>query len=225
MDPSLHSPQTIRLSLPQLSDLAQQFLQDHKSYGAAVTEFLEYAGAAAPTVLSADNDAAALEEGRGQNQESQVHPTAPAPAPGPAPLIASEYSSIGKTLKSARRISKLMSNKIVPQQSATSAALMFLNSPDSELHVNKYNEDVEFENKQIVQMDSVPQQYTEEEDNMISSAIGLMEGMKIKGAIPFRGENYSNALASLRLDPHHLTHHRLPINLLLHQIFQRVLQL
>ena len=193
MDPSF-SPQTIRLSLPQLSDLAEEFLQDHKSYGAAVTEFLKYAAAAAaPTVLSADNDAAALEEGRGQNQKGQVHPTAPAPAPGPAPLIASEYSSIGKTLKSARRISKLMSNKIVPQrteQSATSAALMFLNSPDSEQHVNKYNEDVEFENKQMVQMDSVPQQYTEEEDNMISSAIGLMEGMKIKGAIPFRGENY-----------------------------------
>ncbi|GMH99978.1 hypothetical protein TrVE_jg4703 [Triparma verrucosa] len=66
MDPSF-SHQTIRLSLPQLSDLAEEFLQDHKSYGAAVTEFLEYAAAAAPTVLRHEN------KRRGADERFQIN--------------------------------------------------------------------------------------------------------------------------------------------------------
>ena len=79
-------------------------------------------------------------------------------------------------------------NKIMPMESQSSTALSILSSPEATKYVENHNKDLETESEIVRQMDNVVQHYTETEDEMISSGIGLLDGMKMKGAIPFKGE-------------------------------------
>ncbi|GMH71838.1 hypothetical protein TL16_g05760 [Triparma laevis f. inornata] len=58
--------------------------------------------------------------------------------------------------------------------------------PETTLYASNYNKDVEIESEMVRQMDNVVQEYTFEEDEMITSALGLNSGLKMKGAIPFK---------------------------------------
>ncbi|GMI02694.1 hypothetical protein TrVE_jg6932 [Triparma verrucosa] len=80
----------------------------------------------------------------------------------------------------------MVSNKIVPMGSQLSTALSVLSSPDATTYNRDYNKDLDIESKIVRQMDNVPQMYTDEEDEMITSALGLNSGLKMKGAIPFQ---------------------------------------
>ena len=73
-------------------------------------------------------------------------------------------------------------NKIVPMKTS------ILSSPVATKYVEDHNKDLEIESELVRQMDNVVQHYTEKEDEMISSGIGLLDGMKMKGAIPYKGE-------------------------------------
>ncbi|GMH79500.1 hypothetical protein TL16_g08167 [Triparma laevis f. inornata] len=52
--------------------------------------------------------------------------------------------------------------------------------------MQRYNEDLDFENSKILTMDNEIQQYIAKEDDMFTSALGLLSGMEMKGAIPFK---------------------------------------
>ena len=100
-----------------------------------------------------------------------------------------EFSSVGQILKrpSSRRITKLLSNKVMPMPcTTTSTALSILTASEATSHVERYNEDVHYENAKVRQMDTVMQRYTPAENKMITSALGLLAGMEMKGAIPFK---------------------------------------
>ena len=76
--------------------------------------------------------------------------------------------------------------KIVPLNDEKSTALGCLNSPEAMKFITEYNLDVDFENEKVLQMDNVVQGYMDEEDAMITSGLGLLAGMRMKGAIFFR---------------------------------------
>ena len=66
-------------------------------------------------------------------------------------------------------------NKIVPMKTS------ILSSPVATKYVEDHNKDLEIESELVRQMDNVVQHYTEKEDEMISSGISLLNGMKMKG--------------------------------------------
>ncbi|GMH96198.1 hypothetical protein TrST_g13192 [Triparma strigata] len=70
--------------------------------------------------------------------------------------------------------------------SQKSTALSILSSPEAILYRKNYIKDLDFENEKVLQMDNVVQRYTDEEDAMITSGLGLIDGMEMKGAIAFR---------------------------------------
>ncbi|GMI00256.1 hypothetical protein TrLO_g11332 [Triparma laevis f. longispina] len=76
-------------------------------------------------------------------------------------------------------------NKIVPMPSQASTALAVFSLPEANLFVDNLNKDIETENEKVIQMDNVVQTYSEAEEDMISTSRGLIQGMKLKGAIPF----------------------------------------
>ncbi|GMH76630.1 hypothetical protein TL16_g07148 [Triparma laevis f. inornata] len=81
----------------------------------------------------------------------------------------------------------IKSKKILPIESETSTALSVMRLPDATLYTPKYNGDLETEGETVRQMDNVVQGYTFEEDEIITSALGgLISGLKMKGAIPFK---------------------------------------
>ncbi|GMI07358.1 hypothetical protein TrVE_jg10068 [Triparma verrucosa] len=77
------------------------------------------------------------------------------------------------------------SNKVAPMMSQTSTALSIFSSPEATQYIENLNKDLDFENEKVLQMDNVIQRYTEEEDAMITSGLGLIAGMEMKGAIAF----------------------------------------
>ncbi|GMH68152.1 hypothetical protein TL16_g04862 [Triparma laevis f. inornata] len=80
----------------------------------------------------------------------------------------------------------MRSNKIMPMESQKSTALSVLSSPEAKLYIDNRNTDLNFKNEKVLQMDNIIQHYTDKEDEMISSGIGLLRGMEMKGAIPFK---------------------------------------
>ncbi|GMI11299.1 hypothetical protein TrVE_jg2985 [Triparma verrucosa] len=76
--------------------------------------------------------------------------------------------------------------KILPMESQSSTALGILSSPDAVKFTKAYNKDLEIESDMVLQMDNELQIYTDEEDEMINSALGLNSGLNMKGAIPFQ---------------------------------------
>ena len=70
--------------------------------------------------------------------------------------------------------------------SQTSTALSILSSPETNLYTKNQKKDLDFENEKVMLMDNVAQGYTDEEDVMITSGLGLVSGMEMKGAIAFR---------------------------------------
>ncbi|GMH88884.1 hypothetical protein TrVE_jg4080 [Triparma verrucosa] len=110
----------------------------------------------------------------------------------------SDFSSVGKVLTKRSTISNMLSNKIVPfNPDEKQAALAVFNSPEAVLHVKNFNKDVDVENEIVLQMDNVPQLYTEAEDEIITSGLGLLDGMKMKGAIPFK--EFKTAFSATRV--------------------------
>ena len=112
-------------------------------------------------------------------------------------LSASPYTSIGRTLSASpsHRLSALERiNKIVPHIVPKSAEVKFLESPESMMYVTRFNADVIYENKIVLQIDNVVQLYTEDEDEIVASAIGLLAGLNMKGAIPYR--NFKTTFSS-----------------------------
>lgn len=100
-----------------------------------------------------------------------------------------QFSSIGKTKTSRTSFSAMMSSsKIAPLTDEKSTSLSCLSTPDATSFVKNYNADLEYENKKVQQMDNELKKYTVDEDASISSALGLIAGMKMEGAIPFKGE-------------------------------------
>ncbi|GMI06970.1 hypothetical protein TrLO_g13193 [Triparma laevis f. longispina] len=70
--------------------------------------------------------------------------------------------------------------------STTTTALSILTAPEAMSHVERYNEDVHYENAKARQIDTVVQKHTPAEDEMITSAVGLLAGIEMKGAIQFQ---------------------------------------
>ena len=80
----------------------------------------------------------------------------------------------------------MKSGKVAPVMSQTSTALSIFSSPEANQHIKNLNKDIDFENEKVLQMDNVVQRYTDEEDAMITSGLGLIAGIEMKGAIAFR---------------------------------------
>lgn len=78
------------------------------------------------------------------------------------------------------------SSKIAPMTNSKSTALYVLSSPEANLYYENCNADLKFESEKVKQMDNIAQFYTDEEDPMITSGLGLIAGIEMKGAIPFR---------------------------------------
>ncbi|GMI00289.1 hypothetical protein TrLO_g11348 [Triparma laevis f. longispina] len=79
-------------------------------------------------------------------------------------------------------------NKVVPMLSSTLTALAVFSLPEANLFVENLNKDIETENEKVIQMENVVQNvqtYSGAEDGMINTARGLIQGMKLKGVIPF----------------------------------------
>ena len=83
-------------------------------------------------------------------------------------------------MMSKKKIVPMESHKIMLMESQLSTALSVLSSPDAVKYTEAYNKDLEIENEMVRQMDNVPQSYTDEEDEMINSALGLTSGLKMK---------------------------------------------
>ena len=103
-----------------------------------------------------------------------------------SPTVNSEISSLGKIKSTPTTITRLKTNKIAPMTSQTSTALSILSSLEANQYTKNYNLDLDFENEKVLQMDNVIQRYTDEEDAMITSGLGLIAGMEMKGAMAFR---------------------------------------
>lgn len=95
------------------------------------------------------------------------------------------FASVGKVLFTPTRATLMKKNKVVPMLSPTLTALAVFSLPEANLFIENLNKDIEFENEKVIQMDNVAQTYSEAEDGMISTASGLMQDMKLKGAISF----------------------------------------
>ena len=97
-----------------------------------------------------------------------------------------KFSSIGRILSNRAPTIRIRRTQIAPITSQMSTSLSILSSPEAILYRKNYNKDLDFENEKVLQMDNVVQRYTDEEDAMITSGLGLIAGMEMKGAIAFR---------------------------------------
>ncbi|GMH47422.1 hypothetical protein TrVE_jg4853 [Triparma verrucosa] len=170
---------TLQLTASNLHALVDRFLLTSKSIDESnVGAFVSY--------LFQEGTLTALEEGRRAN-----------PATAPLKIInndgkvmddAEQTSSVVETLANPSQKPFFKRTKVVPVQTqqSSSTALSILSSPEATSFIKNYNKDLEFENEKIVQMTNVVQMYSPAEEMMIASALGLIEGMKMKGAIPFK---------------------------------------
>ncbi|GMH64861.1 hypothetical protein TL16_g04058 [Triparma laevis f. inornata] len=195
MDPL--TPATLFISLAKLESLTQQFLVQGKIIAEADREF-------ATALLSCFfNFAVASAEGE-SNGESKAESKAESENPfqqSPSSQLSRkqisqldfsqpDFSSIGKVV-SKNGTKKL--NKIVPLHSksfidhtASSTTAGALGTPEATVFVKNLNVDAEIESATALQMDAVPQTYTEAEDEMIVTAAALNTTLKMKGAIPYK---------------------------------------
>ncbi|GMH96239.1 hypothetical protein TrVE_jg6456 [Triparma verrucosa] len=183
---SLLPPSALVFTLPQLEEAVGQFCLDSKFTGDADAErcrelmaaFLGYFKTNAPA-LNETSEA-------GEMQTAIVPANHTASKPPPSPKQNDKFSSIGRIKSKRTTVTRLKSNKISPMMSQTSTALSIFSSPEANLYTKNYNLDLDFENDKVLQMDNVVQRYTDEEDVMIRSGLGLIAGMEMKGAIAFR---------------------------------------
>jgi hypothetical protein len=105
-----------------------------------------------------------------------------------APVPRSTSFGFGKVNLKRTSITPLRKNRIMIMPMQASTALSVLNSPEALQCVKFYNEDLDTENKMVLQMNNFVQEYTEEEEAMITSGLGLISSLKMKGAILFKGE-------------------------------------
>ncbi|GMH83489.1 hypothetical protein TL16_g09612 [Triparma laevis f. inornata] len=190
----------IAFTVPQLEILAKNFLVPGKAsssvsdiYGRAVSEFLEY--------IKAESRLSEIEEGRTSTlaQQTTIAPVVKTQASNTAAGVTApsiKPKSIGNSLSIPTRATLLESAKIVPFDSSPSTALSFLDSPEAVVYKENYNRDVEYENETILQMDNISQGYDEKEEEIIAAGIGIIEGLKMKGAIPF--QSFSTTFSSTR---------------------------
>ena len=108
----------------------------------------------------------------------------------------SEYSSKGQVLSSSRSNVTIRTMKIVPILDEKLTACSILNSPIANSFMHLYNKDRQLENDVAFKMDNEVQLYTPSEDDMITSGLGLMTGLKMKGAIPFK--NFRTTFSSTK---------------------------
>ncbi|GMH82328.1 hypothetical protein TrST_g12551 [Triparma strigata] len=97
-----------------------------------------------------------------------------------------DSSSIGRTRSKTTRVTLMGSRKIVPMDTQASAALSILTSPEANSFITDFNKDIDFENDKVRQMDNVQQIYSDKEDDIITSGLGLLSGMDMEGAITFK---------------------------------------
>ncbi|GMI16957.1 hypothetical protein TrLO_g9820 [Triparma laevis f. longispina] len=100
--------------------------------------------------------------------------------------MSGDFSSIGKVLSSHTRPTFLRKMKIAPVQDETSTGLSCLNEPDAIRFIDNYINDLSIEGEKVLQMDNIVHMHTDSEDAMITSALGLITGMEMKGPIPFK---------------------------------------
>ena len=105
-----------------------------------------------------------------------------------APVPRSTSFGFGKVNLKRTSITPLRKNRIMIMPMQASTALSVLNSPEALQCVKFYNEDLDTENKMVLQMNNFVQEYTEEEEAMITSGLGLISSLKMKVAILFKGE-------------------------------------
>ncbi|GMH78487.1 hypothetical protein TrST_g4778 [Triparma strigata] len=185
---------TPTFTLPQLRSFldhtAEQFVLQSKSISEGDVEFVRNIVLFA---TSSDN-LASFEEKRKQLAPARHTEVLATVNEQEITALPKGFSSIGKVLSSAGKVKStpprvtLMTskNKIMPMENQLSTALNVLSSPDATMYGKNYNKDLEIESEIVRQMNNEMQMYTDEEDNMINSAIGLNSGLKMKGAIPFR---------------------------------------
>lgn len=109
----------------------------------------------------------------------------------PPPIISlssttNGVSSAGKIRSTPSRPTLLRAMKVVPIQDEKSTALSILNAPKASTLITSYNQDLDTENATTIAMDNIVQLYSKTDDDMIMSSLGLLTGMKMKGAIPFK---------------------------------------
>ena len=184
---SLFPASALVFTLPQLEEAVGQFCLDSKFTGNADAErcrelmaaFLGYFKTNAPALNAETSEAGEM--------QTAIVPARNSSGMAPSsPTVNSEFSSTGKIKSTRTTITRLKTNKIAPMMSQTSTALSIFSSPEANQYTKNYNTDLDFENEKVLQMDNVVQRYTDEEDAMITSGLGLIAGMEMKGAIAFR---------------------------------------
>jgi len=197
------SPQTFTFSKAQLSQFldstGSRFLDQGKNIGEGdmdyarmlLVSFIGYAG-------SDENiDAYELGDTPKRQQLAACH-AIPIPGSPKSERISEMVSSVGKILTTqspnssgyseSRSLNLIKYSQVAPLEMAhtqKSMAQLFLSSPEVTQYVEEFFKDVEKEDEIARQMDNVLQKYSAKEDEAISSAKGLIVGMKLKGAIPF----------------------------------------
>jgi hypothetical protein len=168
-----------------LRSRVEQFVSENKGNGDADAEicrdmmssFLYFAQ------VNPLTDDAALVKGSQDKPDSpaSMSPSSPKRSDGQK-----KFSSIGRILSDRAPTIRIRRIQIAPMMSQTSTALSIFSSPKANQHIENLNKDLDFENEKVLQMDNVVQKYTDEEDAMITSGLGLIAGMEMKGAISFR---------------------------------------
>ena len=194
-------PPDLSLSPSQLlllEDLAAQFLQQGKSIGDADVPYAQallssYFG----YVRDATTKMASSSSSPSNNPTTSLTPSRNTTAGNVKsdPRISSlgktrhsQISSVGQTKSLRTTTPTVNKRKIMPIQSQKSVALSILCSTEAEAFIEDYNHDLDFENRKVQEMDNKIQKYTVDEDDAITEGLGLIAGMKMKGAIPFKGE-------------------------------------
>ena len=183
---SLLPPSTITFTVAQLHSFfehtAEQFVLQKKSISdedsALVKSFFLFA-------TSSDN-LASFEDKRKQLVPAR-HTEVVANEQANAISNIKSGFSIGKVKSTPTRYTLITSkHRIVPVERQSLMAPSILSSPEAIMYTKNHNKDLEIESEMVRQMNNELQIYTDEEDEMINSAIGLNSGLKMKGAIPFQ---------------------------------------
>ncbi|GMI13689.1 hypothetical protein TrLO_g3306 [Triparma laevis f. longispina] len=130
------------------------------------------------------------------NSDTSADDPLPAPSTKNTTPALTAFSSVGKVLSSRTTITHLKGARIIPYLDETSTALSVLNSPEAASYITNHNKDLDIENETILHMDNVVQKYSLAEDEMITNALGLLSGMKMEGAIPFK--DFKTTLSTTR---------------------------
>ena len=184
---SLLPPSTLTFTLPQLEQYLTEFCLDMKGNGDADAERCRELMSAFLGFAEAKNRALENESSEAGEMQTAIIPVHNSSGMPPSSSTQnSQFSSIGRIKSHRTSITRLKTNKIAPIMSQTSTALSIFSSPEANQYIENSNKDLDFENEKVLQMDNVVQRYTDREDAMITSGLGLIAGMEMKGAIAFR---------------------------------------